>query len=70
MVEKTLKNGAILDKYYKDDLKKLVHHLQKHADFTDVEEKVNGRDVKVPRIKLMLGPVKDFHRAYEKVDAD
>jgi len=43
--------------------------LKSHKDFQN-ESITNDKDPNKYRIKLMLGPVKDFQRAYEKVAND
>jgi len=68
-LEKYLKNGKILDKSYKRDLENLILTLKRHDDFI-ANPLLNEKDPNRYRIKLMLGPVKDFQRAYEKVDSD
>lgn len=44
----------------------LVNKLKLCPEFADFEQ--NGKIEN--RIKLMLGPVKDFKRAYQKVEED
>lgn len=48
-------------------MKFLVERLKKHSDFEDI---VDDKGISTARIKLMLGPVKDFKRAYQKVEED
>lgn len=56
---KMLSNGSLCDKSYKNDMRVLLEKLKEHENFEDKDE---GK-TKVNRLKLMLGPVKDFKRA-------
>lgn len=47
-------------------MKKLVDKLKQHPQFADYE--ADGKTHE--KIRLMLGPVKDFKRAYQKVEED